>query len=202
MGDDIADLPIFEVARLAIAVADAHPSVKSHAHFITQAAGGQGAVREVCDLILEGQRFEASGGRSDELALDLARRPARRAGHRLRRVHRARPARRSRAAQRRRSPATICRTPSSPRRSKMARRPAARSPSASSNERATTASRSTDVRVNYFQAPGHGMAADGAARPRAGGFAHRAIRQATSSCGPRTRSRVRSCAPTRWRSIP
>ena len=59
MGDDIADLPIFEVARLAIAVADAHPSVKSQAHFITQAAGGQGAVREVCDLILEGQRFEA-----------------------------------------------------------------------------------------------------------------------------------------------
>jgi 3-deoxy-D-manno-octulosonate 8-phosphate phosphatase (KDO 8-P phosphatase) len=56
MGDDTADLPIFEVARLAIAVADAHPSVKSHAHFITQAHGGAGAVREVCDLILEAQR--------------------------------------------------------------------------------------------------------------------------------------------------
>ena len=56
MGDDVADLPIFEVARLAIAVADAHPSVKSHAHFITQAHGGKGAVREVCDLILEAQR--------------------------------------------------------------------------------------------------------------------------------------------------
>jgi 3-deoxy-D-manno-octulosonate 8-phosphate phosphatase (KDO 8-P phosphatase) len=49
-------LPIFEIARLAIAVADAHPSVKSHAHFITQAPGGTGAVREVCDLILEAQR--------------------------------------------------------------------------------------------------------------------------------------------------
>src|SRR5687767_4434145 len=56
IGDDTADLPIFEVARLAIAVADAHPSVKSHAHFITQAHGGTGAVREVCDLILEAQR--------------------------------------------------------------------------------------------------------------------------------------------------
>jgi 3-deoxy-D-manno-octulosonate 8-phosphate phosphatase (KDO 8-P phosphatase) len=56
VGDDSADLPIFEVARLAIAVADAHQSVKSHAHFITQAAGGRGAVREVCDLILESQR--------------------------------------------------------------------------------------------------------------------------------------------------
>ena len=56
MGDDTADLPIFEIARLAIAVADAHPSVKSHAHFITQTPGGTGAVREVCDLILEAQR--------------------------------------------------------------------------------------------------------------------------------------------------
>ena len=56
MGDDVADLPIFEVARLAIAVADAHRSVKSQAHFITQAPGGQGAVREICDLILESQR--------------------------------------------------------------------------------------------------------------------------------------------------
>jgi 3-deoxy-D-manno-octulosonate 8-phosphate phosphatase (KDO 8-P phosphatase) len=56
VGDDTPDLPIFEVARLAIAVADAHQSVKSQAHFITQANGGQGAVREVCDLILESQR--------------------------------------------------------------------------------------------------------------------------------------------------
>jgi len=56
VGDDTADLPIFEVARLAVAVADAHTSVKSQAHFITQANGGQGAVREVCDLILESQR--------------------------------------------------------------------------------------------------------------------------------------------------
>jgi 3-deoxy-D-manno-octulosonate 8-phosphate phosphatase (KDO 8-P phosphatase) len=56
IGDDVADLPIFEVARLAVAVADAHQSVKSQAHFITQTPGGQGAVREVCDLILEAQR--------------------------------------------------------------------------------------------------------------------------------------------------
>lgn len=60
VGDDSPDLPLLEVARLAIAVADAHPSVKSQAHFITQAPGGQGAVREVCDLILDGRRLEAS----------------------------------------------------------------------------------------------------------------------------------------------
>ena len=58
IGDDSADLPIFDIARLAVAPADAHNSVKSKAHFITQAAGGQGAVRELCDLILEGRRLE------------------------------------------------------------------------------------------------------------------------------------------------
>src|SRR5690606_23492635 len=55
MGDDTADIPLLEAARLAVTVADAHPSAKSRAHFITQAPGGQGAVREVCDLILESQ---------------------------------------------------------------------------------------------------------------------------------------------------
>jgi 3-deoxy-D-manno-octulosonate 8-phosphate phosphatase (KDO 8-P phosphatase) len=56
VGDDSADLPIFEVARLAVAVGDAHASLKAKAHFITQAPGGQGAVREVCDLIMDSQR--------------------------------------------------------------------------------------------------------------------------------------------------
>jgi 3-deoxy-D-manno-octulosonate 8-phosphate phosphatase (KDO 8-P phosphatase) len=61
VGDDTADLPLLETARLAVTVADAHPSLKSRAHFITQANGGQGAVREVCDLILESQRRIVSG---------------------------------------------------------------------------------------------------------------------------------------------
>ena len=60
VGDDVPDLPLLETSRLAIAVADAHQSVKSQAHFITQAPGGLGAVREVCDLILEGRRLESS----------------------------------------------------------------------------------------------------------------------------------------------
>jgi 3-deoxy-D-manno-octulosonate 8-phosphate phosphatase (KDO 8-P phosphatase) len=59
MGDDTADLPLLDLARLAISVADAHPSAKSRAHFVTQAAGGQGAVREACDLILESQSLAA-----------------------------------------------------------------------------------------------------------------------------------------------
>ena len=60
MGDDLADVTLLEAARLAVTVADAHPSAKSRAHFITQALGGHGAVREVCDLILESQRRSAS----------------------------------------------------------------------------------------------------------------------------------------------
>ncbi|MGH8397723.1 MAG: 3-deoxy-manno-octulosonate-8-phosphatase KdsC [Gammaproteobacteria bacterium] len=52
VGDDLADLPIMEVAGLPIAVADAHPEVRARAQFVTQARGGEGAVREVCDLIL------------------------------------------------------------------------------------------------------------------------------------------------------
>ena len=60
VGDDTPDLSLFESSRLAVAVADAHPSVKSRAHFITQAMGGQGAVREVCDLLLETRRIDVS----------------------------------------------------------------------------------------------------------------------------------------------
>jgi 3-deoxy-D-manno-octulosonate 8-phosphate phosphatase (KDO 8-P phosphatase) len=60
VGDDTPDLPLFEVARLAVAVADAHPSVKSRAHFITQAIGGHGAVREVCDLLIETKHLDVN----------------------------------------------------------------------------------------------------------------------------------------------
>jgi 3-deoxy-D-manno-octulosonate 8-phosphate phosphatase (KDO 8-P phosphatase) len=53
VGDDAAEVPMFNVVQLAIAVADAHSSARAAAHHVTQASGGQGAVREVCDLILQ-----------------------------------------------------------------------------------------------------------------------------------------------------
>ena len=53
MGDDTPDIPMFSIAQLAIAVADAHPQVRSSAHHVTHLNGGTGAVREVCDLILQ-----------------------------------------------------------------------------------------------------------------------------------------------------
>jgi len=53
VGDDVVDLPIMSQLDFAIAVQNAHPFVKQHAHWITDKKGGQGAVREVCELILE-----------------------------------------------------------------------------------------------------------------------------------------------------
>lgn len=56
MGDDLPDLPIMRRVGLAIAVADAHTEVKNAAHIVTQAPGGQGAVREACEMILKAQK--------------------------------------------------------------------------------------------------------------------------------------------------
>jgi 3-deoxy-D-manno-octulosonate 8-phosphate phosphatase (KDO 8-P phosphatase) len=53
VGDDLADLPLMQAVGLAIAVADAQPEVRAKAHWCTRARGGDAAVREVCDLILE-----------------------------------------------------------------------------------------------------------------------------------------------------
>ena len=52
IGDDTPDVPLLANARLGVAVADAHAAVREQAHYVTRLPGGQGAVREVCDLIL------------------------------------------------------------------------------------------------------------------------------------------------------
>jgi len=52
VGDDINDLPIMERVGFRAAVGDAHPEVKKVADYVTQACGGDGAVREVVDLLL------------------------------------------------------------------------------------------------------------------------------------------------------
>lgn len=53
MGDDLLDLPMFRSVGLGIAVSDAHERVLQEADLVTQAKGGAGAVREVCDAILK-----------------------------------------------------------------------------------------------------------------------------------------------------
>ena len=55
VGDDVVDLPVMLQVGLAVAVQDAHPLVIEHAHWRTQNCGGRGAVRDVCELILDAQ---------------------------------------------------------------------------------------------------------------------------------------------------
>jgi 3-deoxy-D-manno-octulosonate 8-phosphate phosphatase (KDO 8-P phosphatase) len=52
MGDDWPDLPLMARAALAAAPANAHAQVLAQAHFTTSRAGGHGAARELCDLLL------------------------------------------------------------------------------------------------------------------------------------------------------
>jgi len=55
MGDDWVDLPILNRAGLAAAPANAVPEIRNRVHYLAEREGGRGAVREVCDLILEAQ---------------------------------------------------------------------------------------------------------------------------------------------------
>jgi len=52
MGDDLVDLPAFRLCGFAVTVADAPALLKRHAHHVTRARGGHGAVREFCELLL------------------------------------------------------------------------------------------------------------------------------------------------------
>ena len=52
VGNDLNDLPCFEVAGWSVAVADAYPDVIRAADFVLSKAGGHGALRELCDLLL------------------------------------------------------------------------------------------------------------------------------------------------------
>ncbi|MFQ5585991.1 MAG: KdsC family phosphatase [Thermodesulfobacteriota bacterium] len=52
VGDDLIDLPVFRRAGLSVAVADAVREVREQADYVTERRGGNGAVREICELIL------------------------------------------------------------------------------------------------------------------------------------------------------
>src|ERR1051326_9071315 len=61
IGDDLTDVVVMRRVGFAIATGNARPEVKSIAHYVTQVPGGQGAVREVVELLLKAQ------GRWDEI---------------------------------------------------------------------------------------------------------------------------------------
>ncbi|MBK6723687.1 MAG: HAD hydrolase family protein [Acidobacteria bacterium] len=56
IGDDTPDAEVFPLVGLAVAVGDAHDAVKAAAHHVTNKAGGQGAVRELIDILLAVKR--------------------------------------------------------------------------------------------------------------------------------------------------
>jgi 3-deoxy-D-manno-octulosonate 8-phosphate phosphatase (KDO 8-P phosphatase) len=55
MGDDLPDLPLIRRCALGVTVPDAPEVVRQHAHHVTRRRGGEGAVREVCDLVMAAQ---------------------------------------------------------------------------------------------------------------------------------------------------
>jgi len=55
IGDDVPDLACIKYAGIGVAVQDAHPSICQQANYITTLKGGYGAVRELCDIIMQCQ---------------------------------------------------------------------------------------------------------------------------------------------------
>lgn len=53
VGNDLNDLPCFEMAGWSVAVADAYPEVIRAADHVLRKTGGHGAIRELCELILK-----------------------------------------------------------------------------------------------------------------------------------------------------
>lgn len=55
MGDDYPDLPVMRTVGLAFTVANAHQDVRAHCHWQSRKNGGEGAVREACDMLMSAQ---------------------------------------------------------------------------------------------------------------------------------------------------
>lgn len=53
VGNDINDIPAFKVVGVAAGVADAYEEINPHVLFKTERAGGKGAVREICDIVIK-----------------------------------------------------------------------------------------------------------------------------------------------------
>jgi len=66
IGDDLNDIPLMLRSGFAVAVADAAVEARERAHYVTKLSGGQGAVREVIELILKAQK------RWEDLTADYA----------------------------------------------------------------------------------------------------------------------------------
>lgn len=61
VGDDMPDIGMFSASNIAFSVSNGHPYVKQQADYVTTTEGGSGAVREICDLLLQ------ANGKLDEI---------------------------------------------------------------------------------------------------------------------------------------
>jgi 3-deoxy-D-manno-octulosonate 8-phosphate phosphatase (KDO 8-P phosphatase) len=68
LGDDIVDIPVLKKVGFSAAVADAADEVKQHVDYVTVGRGGQGAVREICEMLLEAQGFRPEIARRYDFA--------------------------------------------------------------------------------------------------------------------------------------
>jgi len=55
VGDDVIDLPILQRVGFAASVPNGHVEVRTRVHYVTEASGGRGAARELCDFIMRAQ---------------------------------------------------------------------------------------------------------------------------------------------------
>ncbi|RYZ84576.1 MAG: hypothetical protein EOP04_17745, partial [Proteobacteria bacterium] len=61
VGDDIYDIPLIQAVAFGATVPEAVEEVIEVSKYVTKRAGGNGAVREVCDLIFKHGAFSSSG---------------------------------------------------------------------------------------------------------------------------------------------
>lgn len=59
IGDDVIDIPVFEKVGFSATPQDAHPYAKENCDYVCKLNGGEGAVREICDLIMLAQNVNA-----------------------------------------------------------------------------------------------------------------------------------------------
>jgi len=60
VGDDLPDIPVIQLAGFGCAVANAQPEVQEAADYVTKKSGGDGAVREIINLILSHKKEQGS----------------------------------------------------------------------------------------------------------------------------------------------
>jgi YrbI family 3-deoxy-D-manno-octulosonate 8-phosphate phosphatase len=65
IGDDVNDLEALSAVGFSAAPADAMPRVKASVHYVCEKKGGEGAVREIADMILEAQKLDVRSSTSE-----------------------------------------------------------------------------------------------------------------------------------------